>query len=289
MTSPPRSVGPGSVGMVLTGIVSVQIGGAFAATLFDRVGPAGAVVMRLVFAAMIMLLWTRPHPGRWSRADLGTVLGFGATLGVMNLSFYEAIARLPLGAAVTLEVLGPLTVAVATGRRWRDGVWAVVAFGGVLLLGGGELNLDPVGVLLALVAGACWGLYILASGAAGRRFAGPEGLVAAMVVASLIVVPFGVPSLIHGRPDLTVVASGLAIALLSSVIPYSLELTALRRLVPAVFGVLMSLEPAVAAVAGFLVLGQRLGPVAVVAIGLVVAASAGAALTGRARRLPNPD
>lgn len=275
--------------MVLTGIVSVQIGGAFAATLFDRVGPAGAVVMRLVFAALIMLIWTRPHPGRWSRADLGTVVGFGATLGVMNLSFYEAIARLPLGAAVTLEVLGPLTVAVATGRRWRDGVWAVLAFGGVLLLGGGELDLDPAGVLLALVAGACWGLYILASGAAGRRFAGPEGLVAAMIVAALIVVPFGVPALIHGSPSLTVLLSGLAIALLSSVIPYSLELAALRRLVPAVFGVLMSLEPAVAALAGFLVLRQRLGPVAVVAIGLVVAASAGAALTGRARRMPNPD
>ncbi len=275
--------------MVITGIVAVQTGGAFAATLFDRVGPAGAVVMRLVFAAAIMLLWARPHPSRWSRADLRTVLGFGATLGVMNLSFYEAVARLPLGAAVTLEVLGPLTVAVATGRRWRDAVWAVLAFGGVLLLGGGELSLDPVGVALALTAGACWGLYILASGAAGRRFAGPEGLVAAMVVAALIVVPFGVPQLLGGTPDLRVVLSGVAVALLSSVIPYSLELAALRRLVPAVFGVLMSLEPAVAALAGFLVLGQRLDPVAIIAITLVIAASAGAAVAGRPRREPNPD
>lgn len=285
----PGGIGAGPIGLVLTGIVSVQVGGAFAATLFSRVGPAGAVVLRLVFAAAVLLVRSRPHPRRWSAADLRTVLVFGATLGVMNLTFYEALARLPLGAAVTLEVLGPLTVAVVTGRRLRDAVWAVLAFCGVLLLGGGGLHLDPLGVLLALTAGACWGVYILASGSAGRRFDGQEGLVAAMLVAAVLVLPFGVPQLAAGTPDLRVVLAGFAIALLSSVVPYSLELIALRSLVPAVFGVLMSVEPAVAALAGFVVLHQHLGAVAVVAIVLVMGASAGAALTGRASAPLTPD
>jgi inner membrane transporter RhtA len=285
-------VGPtpaASVGMVLTGIVSVQVGGAFAATLFDRVGPAGAVVLRLVFAAAVMLAWVRPRPRTWSRDDPRVVLGFGVALGVMNLTFYEALDRLPLGAAVTLEVLGPLTVAVATGRRWRDGLWAVLAFTGVLVLGGGNLGLDPVGVAFALAAGVCWGAYILASAASGRRFAGQQGLVGAMVVAAVLVCPFGIPQLAAGSLDASVLLAGLGIALASSVIPYSLELAALRRLPPAVFGVLMSLEPAVAALAGLVVLGQRLTALGVLAIALVVAASAGASLTGRTTTPVAPD
>lgn len=282
---------PGAVGMVVTGIVSVQVGGAFAATLFDRVGPAGAVVLRLVFAAAVLLVFVRPHPRRWTPGDVRAVLAFGATLGAMNLTFYEALDRLPLGAAVTLEVLGPLTVAVATGRRRRDALWAVLAFTGVLLLGGGDLHLDPVGVLFALAAGACWGCYIFASASAGRRFSGSEGLVGAMVVAALIACPFGLPDLAAGTLDGPVLLAGLGIALASSVVPYSLELVALRRLAPAVFGVLMSLEPAVAAVAGLVVLDQRLTALGVMAVLLVVAASAGASLTGRAgtRAVVTPD
>lgn len=272
---------PGAVGMVVTGIVSVQVGGAFASTLFDRVGAAGAVVLRLVFAAAVLVVFVRPHLRQWSRGDVGAVVVFGATLGAMNLTFYQALARLPLGAAVTLEVLGPLTVAVATGRRRRDALWAVLAFAGVLLLGGGDLHLDPVGVLFALAAGAGWGCYIFASASAGRRFPGPEGLVGAMVVAAVIACPFGVPDLVAGTLDGPVLLAGLGIALASSVVPYSLELVALRRLAPAVFGVLMSLEPAVAAVAGLVVLGQQLTAPGVLAVLLVVAASAGASLTGR--------
>ena len=169
--------------MVLTGIVSVQVGGAVAATLFDRVGPLGVVVLRLVSAALVMLLWVRPWRRTWSRADVRVVLGFGAVLGAMNMTFYESLDRLPLGAAVTLEVLGPLTVAVLSGRRWRDGLWAVLAFTGVLALGGGDLDLDPVGVLFGLGAAVCWGLYILLSVVTGRRFTGLADAVPGLVTA----------------------------------------------------------------------------------------------------------
>ena len=267
--------------MVLTGIVSVQVGGAVAATLFDRVGPLGVVVLRLVSAALVMLLWARPWRRTWSRADVRVVLGFGAVLGAMNMTFYESLSRLPLGAAVTLEVLGPLTVAVLSGRRWRDGLWAVLAFSGVLVLGGGDLDLDPVGVAFGLGAAVCWGLYILLSVVTGRRFTGQQGLGSAMVVAAVLVCPFGIPQLADADLTAGLVLAGAAVGLASSVIPYSLEQAALRRLPPAVFGVLMSLEPGVAALAGLVVLGQRLTALGVLAVVLVVAASAGASLTGR--------
>lgn len=276
------SAPPTAVGMVLGGIVSVQVGGAVAATLFDRVGPLGVVVLRLVSAAVVMLVWVRPWRRTWSGADVRVVVGFGAVLGIMNMTFYEALSRLPLGATVTLEVLGPLTVAVATGRRWRDGVWALLAFTGVLALGGGNLGLNPVGVLFGLAAAVCWGLYILMSVVSGRRFAGQQGTAGAMVVAALLVCPFGVPQLAAADLTTGLVLAGAAVGIASSVIPYSLEQAALRRLPPAVFGVLMSLEPAVATLAGLVILGQRLSPLGVLAVALVVAASAGASLTGRA-------
>ncbi len=272
---------PTAVGMVLTGIVSVQVGGAVAATLFDRVGPLGLVVLRLVSAALVMLAWARPWRRTWTRGDVRVVLAFGAVLAAMNMTFYESLARLPLGAAVTLEVLGPLAVAVLAGRRWRDGLWAVLAFTGVLALGGGDLDLDPVGVLFGLAAAVCWALYILLSVVTGRRFEGQQGLGSAMVVAAVLVCPFGIPQLAQADLTIGLVLAGAAVGVASSVIPYSLEQAALRRLPPAVFGVLMSLEPAVAALAGLVILGQRLTALGVLAVVLVVAASAGASLTGR--------
>jgi inner membrane transporter RhtA len=199
----------------------------------------------------------------------------------MNLSFYLALDRIPLGIAVTLEFLGPLAVAIVASRRALHVVWALLAGIGVLLLSGGVGGgLDAAGVVFALVAGGFWGAYILLGARVGRTFPGGGGLALAMAVGTMALAPVGVAqgggALLHGEPLLL----GGAVALLSSAIPYSLELEALRRLPPRVFGVLMSLEPAMAALAGYVVLGEGLDDVEVLAIGLVVLASAGAARTG---------
>jgi inner membrane transporter RhtA len=199
----------------------------------------------------------------------------------MNLSFYEALDRIHLGIAVTLEFVGPLGVALAGSRNRLDVVWALLAAGGVVLLGGIG-SPDFVGVLFALTAGACWAAYILLNARVGRAFTGAGGLAVAMAFAALVLVPFGVADGGASLLNPGLLAAGMAVGLLSSVIPYSLELEALRRIRPQLFGVLMSLEPAMAALAGVAVIGQSLGALDVVAIALVVAASGGATLTSRA-------
>ena len=241
--------------------------------------------LRLAFAAIVLGALWRPRLGGHSRRDLRIAGLFGLTLGAMNLTYYEALDRIPLGIAVTIEFVGPLGVAVVGSRRPRDVLWVVLAAAGIVLLSGGVggSGLDGVGVAFALAAGLCWAGYILLSARVGSIFPGGGGLAIAMVVGALAVVPLGVADggaqLLH--PAL--LAAGLAVALLSSVIPYSFELEALRRLPTHIFGVLMSLEPALAAAAGFIVLGQDLGVAQVVAIGLVVTASAGASLGTRGR------
>ncbi len=278
--------------LVLLGIVSVQFGAALARQTFPVAGPAGVVTLRLVFGAAILLaIWlprvrVRGQEGGWRavwarRRALPPVLAYGAVLAAMNLSFYEALARIPIGPAVTIEFLGPLAVAIAGSRRLADGLWAALAATGVTLLaGGGHLRL--AGTLFALVAAACWAAYILLAAAVGGQTSGGLALAIALCWGSLLTLPFGVAGAGGAllRPGVLLV--GLAVALLSSVVPYSLELEALRKLPPRVFGVLMSLEPAVAALAGLLVLGQRLAVVGWVAIGCVVVASTGASL-GAAR------
>jgi inner membrane transporter RhtA len=262
------------VGLVLAAAGSLQVGAAFAVTLFDDLGPAGAAFLRLAFAAVVLWAIWRPRIA----GDLRLAAAFGVALGLMNWSIYESIDRIPLGVAVTIEFAGPLLVAVIGSRRPLDGVWVVLAAAGILLLadpGGGSI--DGLGVLFALTAAACWMAYIYLSQRTGQAFPGGSGLALAMAVGALIVLPAG---LIQGgsalaEPDL--LGSALVVALASSVLPYSLELEALRRLPAAVFGVLMSLEPAVAALAGLVVLGQDLGARELVAIGMVVVASAGAA------------
>jgi inner membrane transporter RhtA len=265
------------MGLVLTGVTSIQFGAALAATMFDDLGPGGTSLLRLAFAALVLMVLWRPRVrGRTPRA-LRLVVVFGLTLGAMNLFFYEALERIPLGVAVTMEFAGPLGVAVATSRRRLDLFWAGLAALGIVLLSnpfGGE-GLDPVGVVLILAAAACWAAYILIAQRATHVFDGSEGLALAMVVAALVPV---IPGLAEAgstllQPDL--LALGFGVALLSSVVPYSLETEALRRMPANVFGVLMSLEPAVAALAGFLVLSQALGARELVAIALVVAASVG--------------
>ncbi|MEV0951765.1 EamA family transporter [Promicromonospora sp. NPDC050249] len=261
--------------LVLLGIVSVQLGSALAKQLFSEVGSFGTVALRLFFAAVILMLLWRPSP-RMSRRAWMVVVAYGLTLGLMNLCFYLALDRLPLGIAVTIEFLGPLTVALIGSRRWLDALWAALAAAGVVLLmgGGGEVNL--IGVLFALAAGACWGLYIVVSAALGRHTTEGNGLALGMIVAALVAVPIGVVDSGAALVQPWVLAAGLGLALLSSVVPYSLDLEALRTMPPRVFGILMSLEPAMAALIGLVVLQELLHWSQWIAVLCVVIASVGA-------------
>jgi inner membrane transporter RhtA len=273
--------------MIITGIVSVQFGAGLADKLFGQIPPAAVTGLRLWISAVAMVLlsgrgFTRSvRDLRERRAVKDAVIAgsFGIALGVMNFSIYQAFARIPLGVAVTIEFLGPLAVAVAGSRHLRDIGWVVLAATGVVLLTqGGHGHLDLTGVIYAGVAAACWAAYILLSSATGQRFPGSAGLAIAMVVAAVVVTP---PAVLAGgramfRP--AVAATGAAIGLLSSVIPYRLELEALRRMPTRLFGVWMSLEPAVAALIGLLLLSQQLSAVEWLAIGCVMIACAGAAL-----------
>lgn len=261
--------------LVLLGIVSVQVGAAFAKQLFAVAGSAGTVTLRLVMAALILVVIWRPSL-RLDRRTLLTVVVYGGVLAAMNLCFYAALARIPLGAAVTIEFLGPLAVAVAGSRRWLDAVWVLLAGTGVVLLTGVQGGLLWTGVLFALAAGACWAAYILVTARLGSQTTDGKGLALAMVVGAVIALPFGVGSAGTAMLDPVVLAAGFAVALMSSVVPYSLELEALRRMPPRVFGILMSMEPAVAAVAGLLLLGEHLAPAQWVAVCCVVVASVGA-------------
>ena len=263
-----------AVGLVVVACVSPQIGAAFAVTLFDDLGPAGAAFLRLAFAAIILLAIWRPRLA----GDLRLPAAFGLALGLMNWTFYEALDRIPLAIAVTIEFTGPLLVAVIGSRRTLDGAWIALAAAGILLLvnpGGGSL--DPVGVGFALIAAVCWMSYIYLSKRTGAAFPGGSGLAIAMAVGAVVVLPAGVIQADGALMQPNLLGSALVVALLSSVLPYSLELEALRRLPEAVFGVLMSLDPAVAALVGFLALGQALDGREVLGIAMVVVASAGAA------------
>ena len=267
--------------MVLGSISSVQCGAALATTLFGRVGPAGTVFLRGAFGALILLVVARRDVVRLRRADLRDVALFGLTLAAMNFCFYESIQRLPLGIAVTFEFSGPLAVAIFGSRRRKDLIWAGLAALGIVLLSGdfGGSSIDLFGAVLALTAGAFWALYILLSARVGGRSEGLGGLAAAMAISALLLAPAGLAVGAAEMGSAGVLARGLAVGVLSSAIPYALEIEALRRLPNAVFGVMMSLEPAVAALVGFVALGQGLAPIEAVAIALVVAASAGALYT----------
>lgn len=277
----------GPVGLVLAGCVSVQFGGALAVSVMPRTGAVGVVTLRLVMAAVILLLFCRPRLRGHSRTDWGTVVAFGIAMGGMNMLFYQAAARIPLGLAVTFEVLGPLTLSVLASRRVINFLWAGLALCGVFLLGGageGLGGLDLVGVAFALAAGAMWAAYIIFSARTGRRFPQADGLALAMAVAALLSLPLGIVTAGSRLIDPVTLGLGAAIAVMSSVLPYTLELVALRRLPASTFAVMMSLEPAIAALAGFLVLSQTLAWYQALAIGLVIAASVGAVRTQVGRR-----
>jgi inner membrane transporter RhtA len=271
-----------AVGLVLLSIFSIQAGAAIAIGLFDQVGPAGAVLLRNLLAVPVLVALWRPELRGRAAPDLRLALAFGAALGVMNLSIYGALDRIPLGVAVTVEFLGPLAVTVFTGRGPLPLLWGVMAATGVAALAGPFGGApDALGIALAAIAAVGWGAYILLGRRIGRVFPGASGLTLGVAVATLIQLPSGLAS---GGAELIapgVLAVALAVALLSTVIPYAAEIEALRRIPPSPFGVLMSLEPAVAALIGYVALGQGLDLGEVVGIVLVVAASIGAIRTAR--------
>lgn len=274
------------VGLVLAALVSQEVGASVAVLLFPQAGAAGMVMLRLVFSALVLLLIARPRIRGMSRRDWGRVVLYGAALALMNISFYQAIARIDLGAAVTIEVLGPLVLSVVVARRASAWLWAVLAFTGVAVLGwGGFERLDPVGVLFALGAAACWAGFILASARVGTTFPGLQGLALGMSVGAVISLPLGIADAGAALLQPHILGLGLAVALLSSAIPYGLELTALRRMSASAFSVLMSTAPAIATAAGAVLLGQLIGPLQALGIALVIVASMGAVLAaGRAQR-----
>ncbi|WP_159501976.1 DMT family transporter [Microbacterium sp. 18062] len=277
-----------AVAFVLIGLACQEVGASVAVLLFPAVGPLGMVMLRLVFAALVLMLIARPTLRGHSRAAWGAVVRFGAVLALMNGLFYLALTRLPLGVTVTIEVLGPLVLSIVTARRASSWAWALLAFVGVVALGGGGWDrLDLLGVLFALGAAASWAFYILASARVGREFPRLDGLALAMVVGALISLPFGIVDAGAALLRLDLLALGAAVAMLSSTIPYALELVALRRLAASVFAILMSLGPATASTAGFLLLGQHLNALEIAGIALVIVASIGAVRAG-ARREADP-
>ncbi len=271
------------IGLAVASMTTVQLGYGLSEPLFDRIGAAGTVALRLALAALILWPFARPRLHGRSRADLGAVVALGACSGLLTLAFFESISRIPLGVAVTIQFLGPLGVALAGSRRPRDVGWVLAAGGGIGLLtlgdGAGE-PLDAVGVAFALVSAVCWAGYILLTKRVGARWAGLEGLSVSLVVAALVALPAGIAGAGAELLSLELIAVGIGLALLV-LLPYTFELLALRRLPTALFGVIMSLEPAIAALLGFLILDQELKTTGIVAIAMVSIASAGATLSSR--------
>lgn len=287
--APPTGSGPArgldrlpAPALVVASIVSVQVGAAIGRGLFDDLGAAGVTLLRIGLAALVLVVVLRPDVRRWTRTTWRAAGLLGTAMAAMNLLFYQALETVPLGVAVTVEFLGPLLLSLVQTRRVVDLAWALLAAAGVVLLGLDSTSGIPVGgLVLAFLAGLCWAAYILASANLGQALPGTDGLAVALAVAAVIALPFGLQEAtgLLDRPGLLVPAA--LVALLSSIIPYGFELAALRRIPTRVFGVLMSLEPAAAAVAGLVVLGQTLAHREVVALVLVSLASGGVTLSRR--------
>ena len=271
------------------GMLSVQFGAAVSKDQFGEIPPVGMVFLRLITSSLILLAIARPRVHRRPLTDWRPVLALGFALGAMNWAFYESFARIPLGVAVTIEFAGPLLLAAVGSRRPGDLVWVGLAALGITLFGAGPTKVNAVGFGLALVAGACWALYILSTAATGRRWAGVEGLAVASSIATLAIAPFAVMEAGERLLEPHLLALGALVGLLSSVIPYSLEMVALRTLPARVFGILMSLEPAVAALVAAVLLSEWLTPLQVLAIACVTAASVGAARTESVPEAPPRD
>jgi inner membrane transporter RhtA len=278
----------GASGLVVLGLICQELGAAIAITLFPQVGATGMVLLRLFFSAAILLIVFRPSFRGRSRSDWFTVIGFGLVLATMNAFFYESLLSLPLGAAVTIELMGPLILSVVISRKPSAWLWAALALAGVVLLGwtGIEGRLSVTGALFAAAAGGMWVCYILLSARTGRHFNRLDGLAIAMSIGALAIAPLGIITAGAGLLKPADLALGLAVAVLSSAVPYGLELISLRRLPAATFSILLSLAPAIAALAGFVVLRQHLTLLGCVGVGFVVIASGGAVVAAARRANP---
>jgi inner membrane transporter RhtA len=262
---------------------SIQLGAALSPPLFGRLGPAGVVTLRLVFAAVALGVFVRPRLRGRPPLQLAVPIALGVTSGMVTLVFYEAIARIPLGIAVAIEFTGPLGVALLASRRWRDVIWVALAAGGIGLLTLGHPihgALDLTGVLLAFVAAAGWGTYIVLTKRLGQSWPGLGGLAVSLAIGAAVTLPFGLTDFAHRYGDAGKDVAGLALGVLVPLLPYVLELAALRRLPTRVFGVLMSLEPGIGAFLGLVILGQSLALTGAGAIVLIISASLGVTLTG---------
>ena len=289
MAARDSSVRASPVWLVLAGILSVQFGASVAKSLFDEVSPTTIVWLRLAASALVLMAIARPRMRGRTRDDWLVVLAFGLVLGLMNWAFYQSMARIPIGLAVTIEFVGPLSLAVLGSRRLRDLLWVGLAGTGVLLLGVQPGDLNWAGVGFALLAGASWAAYILLSAQTGRRWQGVDGLAVASLIAVLLLSPLTLGRYADQLSDARILVLGALVGLLSSAIPYTVELFALRSLRPAVFSILMSLEPAAAALSALVVLGERLEPLQLLAMACVVAASVGATRSAATISEPVPD
>ncbi|WP_136055723.1 EamA family transporter [Microbacterium sp. K24] len=285
----PTASGPlVGVALVVGSCLSLPFGAAVAAQLFPVLGPWGVTSLRVAIAALLLVVIVRPRPGRWTRGQWLAATLFGVSLAAMNGFFYAAIDRIPLGPAVAMEFLGPLVLAAVLTRKLADAAWVGVALVGMALLGidgliGAE-PLDPLGVLFILIAAGFWIMYIRMSARVGALIPGSSGLAMGLVVAAVLLLPVGVPTVSVVAGDMQLLLLAAITAVLSSVIPYSFELAALRRLPQRVFGVLLSLEPAFATLAGWLILGQDATVLRMLAVVLVIAASVGTTLGVRRER-----
>ncbi len=274
---------PTAVAAVVVAACSFQVAAALAIGLFDEVGAPGALVLRQVSGALLLLLLFRPRISRLDARSLRAVLAMGGVVACMNASFYQALERAPLGIVLALEMGGPLAVAVIGARRRSDLVWVALAAVGALVLvlaRGVDGRIAPAGVLFAVIAGTCWGLYMVLGARIGKRVPGLDGVAWSVVVAALLTLPLGAPGLVDHGLDLRLVLLGLAIGFVGTAFPYTLEVAALKTLRPAFLGILVAIEPALGALAGFLLQGQVLTLVQVIGIAIVGVAVGGAMRRG---------
>ncbi|WP_237196187.1 EamA family transporter [Rothia nasimurium] len=274
--------------LVIGSCISLQIGAAFAVQLFPQLGAWGVTTLRLGVAALVICALTRPRFWAWDLPQWIAVALLGASFAFMNGAFYHAIELLPLGLAVSVEFIGPLVLAAVLSHRLIDGLWIGLATIGMALIGvekaSGAEHISTQGLAFALVAGFFWACYILASSRVGRLIDGAGGLGAALVIASLITLPFGGAGAAQAFADPGVLALAVGTGLLASVVPYTFELAALRRLPNNVFSILLSLEPGIAAIGGWLLLSQDTGALRWTAILLLTVASMGITITSRPQR-----